>query len=229
MLRNCTQAGTRKTSPFSSSSAGCPGITRVWERNIIFYKVYRRLYRSWVAPQDVKPFVFLSCEVTVTPTGHFPIEATSMNIGVPLSWTDSLEWLSGASTVGGFLMEASFQLAISKSLLRRNYLPEVQMMKLLELIVLDLCTLMQLSIQMDRESQKKRKASSLRTQSSEKTALLYAHISTSYWSQCIPSCVAWLKKAVCFQSQSHGTKFPRKEMWRVKAGSSIHSFDAQIW
>ena len=77
-------------------------------------------------------------------------------------------------------MEASFQLAISKSLLRRNYLPEVQMMKLLELIVLDLCTLMQLSIQMDRESQKKRKASSLRTQSSEKTALLYAHISTSY-------------------------------------------------
>ena len=184
---------------------------------MIFYKVYRRLYQSWVAPQDVKPFVFL--------TGHFPIEATSMNIGVPLPWSDSLERLSGASTVGGFLMEASFQLAISKSLLRRNYLPEVQMMKLLELIVLDLCTLMQLSIQMDRESQKKRKASSLTTPSSEKTALLYAHISTSYWSQCIPSCVAWLKKAVCFQSLSHGTKFPRKEMWRVKAGNS---FDAQI-
>ena len=187
---------------------------------MIFHKVYRRLYQSWVAPQDVKPFVFL--------TGHFPIEATSMNIGAPLPWSDSLERLSGASTVGRFLMEASFQLAISKSLLRRNYLPEVQMMKLLELIVLDFCTLMQLYTDGSRKP-KKRKASSLRTQSSEKTALLYAHISTSYWSQCIPSCVAWLKKAVCFQSLSHGTKFPRKEMWRVKAGSSIHSLDAQIW
>lgn len=227
-MRNCTQAGTRKTSPFSSSSAGCPGIPRVWERNMIFYslsKTVSKLSCSARCQAFCVPELWSYCD-TDRP---FPY------------WSDFNEHRSAASMTrqpwkaercinswrvfnGGLISAGHFKEPLEEELFARGADDEAPWIDCVGFMHSDATLYTDGS-----RKPKKRKASSLRTQSSEKTALLYAHISTSYWSQCIPSCVAWLKKAVCFQSLSHGTKFPRKEMWRVKADSSIHSFDAQIW